>query len=260
VKVGIITIATGKYDTFVKGLVDSCEQNFLPGVDKKYIIFSDSKQIEENDKVQVIHQEKLGWPYDTMMRFHMFDSQRKELSKFDYLFFMNANLKIVDEVSNNILNTEGTCGIIATIHPGIYIGLTTPGSSSFRNKMRYPVERRKESGFYIPFGKESFYFQGCFNGGESKKFLSMSRSLKRLMDKDLENNIIPIWHDESALNWYLNKKKPKMLNPTFAYPDCGVNIGNPAFDIYAKIIQDFGSPKIIQIDKSAHGGHGFLRS
>jgi hypothetical protein len=84
VKVGIITIATGKYDTFVKGLVDSCEQNFLPGVDKKYIIFSDSKQIEENDKVQVIHQEKLGWPYDTMMRFHMFDSQRKELSKFDH--------------------------------------------------------------------------------------------------------------------------------------------------------------------------------
>ena len=267
-KVGIITIATGKYDVFVKDLVNSCEENFLPNIEKEYIIFSDSNRIKSSERVTIFHQEKLGWPYDTMMRFHMFDSQREKLSGFDYLFFMNANLKIISPIREDILKTKGTCGIIATVHPGVYVRLVTPVlnidrtkyDTPFLNKKLYPLERRKESKFYVPFGKEYFYFQGCFNGGESKKFLSMSRSLKNLMDKDLENNIIPLWHDESALNWYLNGKNPKILDPTFAYPDCGPNIGNPRLDIYSRIIKDFGSPKIIQIDKLLHGGHSFLRS
>jgi len=45
-KVGIITIATGKYDIFVGGLIESCENNFLPDVEKEYIIFSDSDRLK----------------------------------------------------------------------------------------------------------------------------------------------------------------------------------------------------------------------
>jgi len=267
-KVGIITIATGKYDIFVGGLIESCENNFLPDVEKEYIIFSDSDRLKSSERVTVVPQEKLGWPYDTMMRFHMFDSQREKLSEFDYLFFMNANLKIVSHIGEDILKTEGTCGIIATVHPGVYVNLVTPNfnvnpgqqETSFLNKKLYPLERRKRSNFYVPFEKEFLYFQGCFNGGETGKFLAMSKVLKDLMDKDLEREIIPLWHDESALNWYLNDKNPKTLAPTFAYPDAGADIGNPSVDVYARIIRDFGNPKIIQLNKSLHGGHEFLRS
>ena len=267
-KVGIITIATGKYDIFVGGLIESCENNFLPDVEKEYIIFSDSDRLKSSERVTVVPQEKLGWPYDTMMRFHMFDSQREKLSEFDYLFFMNANLKIVSPIGEDILKTEGTCGIIATVHPGVYVKLVTPVlninhtkyETPFLNKKLYPLERREESNFYVPFEKEFLYFQGCFNGGETEKFLSMSKTLKDLMDKDLERKIIPLWHDESALNWYLNDKNPRVLDPSFAYPDAGAHIGNPGVDLYARVIRDFGYPKIIQLDKSLHGGHGFLRS
>jgi hypothetical protein len=270
-KVGIITIATGKYDIFVAGLVESCENNFLPDIEKEYIIFSDSDRIKSSERVTVVPQEKLGWPYDTMMRFHMFDSQREKLSEFDYLFFMNANLKIVSHIGEDILKTEGTCGIIATVHPGVYVRFVTPDLNVgqvgryqreifYLNKKLYPLERREKSSFYVPFGEEFVYFQGCFNGGETEKFLSMSKILKDLMNKDLESKIIPLWHDESALNWYLNDKNPKALDPSFAYPDAGADIGNPEIDVYTRVIQDFGSPKIIQLDKSLHGGHGFLRS
>lgn len=267
-KIAITTIATGKYDIFVPSLINSCEKYFLPDLEKTYFIFTDSDKILSSDKVKLVSQKKLGWPYDTMMRFHMFDSQRDKFLGFDYIFFMNANLRIVSRINNDILETEGTCGIIATVHPGIYVDLVYPNFNinhtqnkiPFLNKEIYPLERRKESNFYIPFGKESLYFQGCFNGGETKKFISMSKILRDLIDKDLETGIIPLWHDESALNWYLNDKNPKVLDPTFAYPDSTVGTETNIITKYTRIIHDFGRPKIIQIDKSLHGGHDFLRS
>ena len=62
-KVGIITIATGKYDIFVGGLVESCENNFLPNIEKEYIIFSDSDRIKSSERVTVFHQEKMQMKY-----------------------------------------------------------------------------------------------------------------------------------------------------------------------------------------------------
>ena len=42
------------------------------------------------------------------------------LSEMDYLFFMNANMKIVDIVDESILPKDNECGITSTIHPGYY--------------------------------------------------------------------------------------------------------------------------------------------
>jgi len=246
-RIAVITIATGRYDIFIPGLVESCEKNFLPTLEKKYFIFTDSDNIKSSGNVIRIEQKKLVWPFDTMMRFHMFNSIKEQLIGFDYVFFMNANLKIKSTVGNFILETPDGCGLIATLHPGFYS----------KPKIFYPLERNPMSVFYLPENKEKNYYQGCFNGGKSSDFLKMSEELSHLIDIDLRQNIIPIWHDESALNWYLIEKDPKILDPTYAYPDFSGD--NPSEDPHYEIIKKFGDPKIIQLNKDNFGGKKKLR-
>jgi len=268
-KIAITTIATGKYDVFVPSLIDSCEKYFLPNLEKKYFIFTDSDKILTSDKVVKVNQNKLGWPYDTMLRFHMFSSIEKELENFDFVFFMNANMEVVSLISEDILPTEEESGLVATHHPGFYK----------KDPEKFTYERNHRSNFYIPFGSGETYVQGCFNGGRSKEFLKMCREIKERMDADLMNKIIPVWHDESALNWYLLDKNPKILHPTYAWPefvflteekiikmmaDIGID------ECYAYFDREETDPyldikggeriRIIQRDKNLFGGKNKLRN
>lgn len=276
-KIGIITIATGKYSIYVPELVKSCELFFLKNYEKNYFIFSDSdeenfKNFNGAEKILKIHQDKLGWPYDSMMRFHMFNNNRDILSEMDYLFFMNANMVVSSEVNDQILPKNNICGIVSTIHPGYY-----------KSKTNYPYEMNPKSVFNVPKGTGDYYFQGCFNGGRSKEFLEMSTKIASYMDIDLANGIIPIWHDESALNWYLINKDPHILPPTYAYPErCdGEKIikalleKNDSSDLhflsadlieaqtpqdpYEYMIDEISEPKIIQRNKNMDGGKIYLR-
>lgn len=278
-KIGIITIATGRYSMYIQELVETAENLFLTDHDRKYFIYTDS-DIEQlgsfkgSEKIIKIHQDKLGWPYDSMMRFHMFDKEKKLLSEMDYLFFMNANMKIVDIVDESILPKDNECGINSTIHPGYYRN---------KNPYNYPYERDSESEFYIGYGSGSSYYQGCFNGGRSADFLNMSLILKNKMDKDIKNKIIPVWHDESALNWYLVDKDPLALPPTYAYPEnCNgddikralyaKNEGEDLHELSADIaeanltenpfeylVREISNPKIVQRNKNMQGGKIYLR-
>ena len=267
-KIAITTIATGKYDVFVPSLIDSCERYFLPNLEKKYFIFTDSNKISTSDKVVKVNQNKLGWPYDTMMRFHMFSSIEKELENFDFIFFMNANMEVVSLVSKEILPTEEESGLVATHHPGFYR----------KHSNLFTYERNPKSNFYIPFGSGKNYVQGCFNGGRSREFLKMCREIRSRMDADLMNEIIPVWHDESALNWYLLDKNPKILHPVYAWPEF-INLKKKEILEMAELIgqdevnhylfrgkkdpfmhiRDRKKIRIIQRDKNFFGGKRNLR-
>lgn len=262
---------------YIPELVESCENLFLESHDKKYFVYTDSDlaplgDFVGSDKIIKIHQERLGWPYDSMMRFHMFSAFEKILSDVDYLFFMNANMKVVSKVDDSILPANNKCGIVATEHPGYY-GKNVP----------HPHESNPNSLFFVKLNNRSKYFQGCFNGGRSKEFLKMSRVLKKRMDIDLKNGIIPIWHDESAMNWYLVGKDVHVLHPTYAYPEyCDGEIIKKSLleknsdadipllysdfmearnqeDPFKHLIKGHNFPKIIQRNKNKDGGKIYLR-
>jgi hypothetical protein len=44
---GILLISTGKYDRFVKPLLDSLDKNFLTNQKKKYYLFTDKDFVDE---------------------------------------------------------------------------------------------------------------------------------------------------------------------------------------------------------------------
>jgi len=236
-RVGILYICTGKYDRFFKDFYESCEKYFMPGVEKTYYVWTDSKdEIFQKEDVVKIYQEKLGWPNDTMMRFQIFNSQRELLVREDFLYFFNANMLFVEPIYDFEVSIPLDKDFTAVVHPS-YFGN--------KNSDTFPYERNIDSRFCIPYGQGEFYYQGCFFGGRTFSMLKMFYSLRELIEEDLGAGIVPLVHDESALNWYFKNREIRPLTPAFAYPESW----NIPFE-----------KKIIQLDKSKLGGHDFLRS
>jgi hypothetical protein len=215
-KIAIFTISLGKYNIFFKDLYDSVNTKFLPNHDKTFFVFTDTDFFKKDNLIQ-IKQEKLGWPYDTMNRFHFMCQIKETLLEYDYVFFFNINMKVLHPIGDEILPDNSNDFLMGCNHP---LHFNWPINS-------LPYERNPKSTCYIPYDAGEKYYQGCFNGGRSKEFLEMAEILKSNIDTDIKNNIIPIWHDESMLNWYYSKKQPLVLDYTYIYPESFTLEGTP---------------------------------
>ena len=82
------------------------------------------------------------------------------------------------------------------------------------------------------------YYAGGFNGGKPEHFLKMSQTIVDNVEKDFENGLVAVWHDESHMNRYLINNPPTIeLTPSYCYPEAArINPGgwNVPFD--AKIV------------------------
>ena len=234
-KIGILYICTGKYDIFWNGFYKSAEKYLLPNTEKHYFVFTDSEQIQSSNKIHKIYQQQLGWPKDTLMRFHLFLNIEKDLKQMDFLFFFNANYTFVKSITENeILPTEKDNFLIGQIHPVAY----------HKNRTDFNYEANAVSTAFVEADKGSYYFAGGLIGGRTVEFIRMCYQLKNNIDKDFQNNIIAIWHDESHINKFFSETEPKKLHPGFCYPQ----------DWYLPFEQ-----KTLLLDKNKFGGHGYLR-
>lgn len=232
--VNILTICTGKYSIFFEKFFQSCEKHFLKKYKKKYFVFTDNN-LFENESIVKVGQPKLGWPNDSMMRFKMFNKVLNQLPSDEYVFFFNINMLFVNDVNEEVFPSKENHFLMGVIHPGY--NNTDP--------LNFPYERNPKSNFFIPYEKGQKYFQGCFNGGRVKEFWEMSMILEKKIDEDMENKIVPIWHDESALNWFYMNVNPLSLPFSYAYPE-SYTVKSDKY--------------IIQIDKDKLGGKNYLRS
>jgi hypothetical protein len=236
-KIGILYICTGKYSIFWKEFYESSETLLLQEHDKEYFVFTDADKIEyeEKENVHKIFQEKQEWPLPTLLRFHIFLRVEQELQKMDYIFFFNANMKIVATITpGEILpDPDKEDGLTVVLHSGYYKAKSS----------QLPYERKQKNSLaYLDKGR--YYFQGCLNGGTRTAYLKMIHKLKENIQTDLDNNIIATWHDESHLNKYMADKNPRILSPAYSYSE-----GDKL---------DF-QPKILMLDKTRLGGHKYMR-
>jgi len=224
--VGLLIIATNKYDIFVKPLIDSARKFFLKNHKVTFYVFTNSEKLNDlGNDVVLINQEHKPWPYMTLFRYKIFNSNRDKFSKEDYLYYSDADMLFFNEVGDEILGD-----LVATIHPGFLGGRGTP------------AEEKIESTAYVSKDETMTYFAGGFNGGSRESFLKMSETLDKNIDLDLDKNIIAVWHDESHMNRYMIDNKPTLiLNPSYCYPESWNLAG------YDK--------KILALDKS----HGDMR-
>lgn len=161
------------------------------------------------------------WPLPTLMRYHLFLQQEDILKNYDYIFYLDADMRMVGVVGEEILGD----------------GLTMAQHPMYALARRYipPYEPNPNSTAYIPrFGRiqavdgipyfEPLYAAGGFQGGKSADFIKAMWSMKRNIDKDFNNNYTAIWNDESHWNYYLSQRPPAVvLDPGYIYPDSLIN-------------------------------------
>ena len=233
-KIAILYICTGKYSVFWDGFYTSTQANLFKNCHIEYFVFTDQKIKKLDKNVHLIYQEKMGWPNDTLLRYHLFSKIKTSLEKFDYIFFMNANLIVEKEITEDLLPLKEQ--LLGVIHPGFFD----------KEPHHFTYERNPLSTAYISHNEGQYYFMGGFNGGKASAFLKLIEVLTRNIQNDLDRNIIAIWHDESHINRYFinNRDLLKVVGPEFGYPE-GWSI---PFD-----------RKITILDKTKFGGHSFLR-
>lgn len=173
--------------------------------------------------VTVFPTEPIEWPFPTLLRYNLFLQQEEKLKEYDYIFYCDVDMRFEGIVGDEILGD----GITVAPHPGYYT----------RKEYWPPYEPNPESASYIKRpgkvvqidGKPRFmpfYCAGGFQGGTSQVFIEAMKKTKDLIDKDMTNNYIPIWNDETAWNKYVFDVQTKeeidktiFLDPSYIYPD-----------------------------------------
>lgn len=234
-KVALLYIGVGKYFCFWEDFYKTCEQNFLPGIEKHYYFVTD-QEAEVADNVTTIYQQDLGWPCNTMYRFMFFLRKKEELKAYDYMFFCNANTRFVQTITpEEILPMKPEDG-----------GLLMLTWQAFdADPETFGFERRAESAACVPYGTKQIYYQGTLNGGTGEEFIKLLEGCHNIVDTDFRNGYVPVAHDESALNAYMMGRKCKLVDSTYGRPEHR---------------DKKHTAKIVFCDKDKVLGHAYLRN
>jgi histo-blood group ABO system transferase len=199
-KILLFTIASGKYyDSFIIDLYQSMKQYVQFEFD--FICFSDNTVEDGITKIQIQH---LPFPLNTLLRYEIFTQNADVFKKYDYVFYLDADMKIVGEITKDIVSDS-----VNVLHPGFYE----------KSRDCFAYEKNEKSLAYVDPEEGTNYYQGCFQGGRTDLFLKMCYELRENIRKDLKNNIIAEWWDESHMNRYkINNPPTKILLPDYALP------------------------------------------
>lgn len=172
--------------------------------------------------------EHTGWPYPTLMRYHLFLQQEELLSTYDYLFYCDIDMLFANTVGDEIIGN----GLTAAEHPMYHL----------RPSFKFPLEPNPLSAAYIKVPQH--YFAGGFQGGRAADFIKAMWAMKRSIDKDFSINYLARWNDESHWNRYLFENPPAIiLDPSYVYPDSLIK------DYYEPIWGQSFVPRLITLTK-----------
>ena len=197
--VGLLLIATGKYDIFLQPLLESVDKYFFPNDEVQIYLFTDKNYTSK--QITIFPIQHRPFPYPTLYRYRFFTTYAGAI-KSDYLFYMDVDMLFVDYVGKEILGD-----LVAVRHPGYFRGgwgdYGTP-----KNSLAYvnPKERRG-------------YYAGGFQGGRRDNYLSAALGMATNIDIDKSAGIVAQWHDEAHWNKYLTTHPFKELTPSYCFPE-----------------------------------------
>jgi hypothetical protein len=207
--IGVMIISTGgpRYTQFIPALRDSLRAFFPP---HQTILFTDAA---DDFGVDIkIPYSVSGWPIGTLMRYKAFLGARDILEQYDYLFYLDCDMKIMAPIDASEICGDG---ITAVIHPAW--GIYPLGYEKNPKSLAYIAEEPRSPQYP---DSNFVYYQGCVQGGKTQNYLDMCTLLSHNIDLDLTNGgYIAIRHDESHLNRYLADHPPAIaLDPVYAFP------------------------------------------
>lgn len=228
-KTALIIIATGPvYWDYAADLMRSAARFFVP---HNTVLFTDCPNDLNADMEYIIP--AAGFPEATLMRYHTILKAENLLRSFDFCYFCDSDMRFVSPIEESEIFSDG---ITATEHPG-YVGRLGPS------------ETNPKSASFCPQVKP--YFCGGFDGGKTEAYIEMAKAIKASIDEDAKNGIVPIWHDESSKNKYLQDHPPaKILDPSFCYPQGEYeNPGGYYRQLWTKAGRTGIIPKLVALEK-----------
>lgn len=247
-KVGLMFIAVNpSYWQYAKQVIDGVRQYFLPGHETEIMLWTDMQNWPEAKDVSygatVFPIDQMDWPYPTLMRYHFFLKQEEYLKKFDYIFYLDLDMRVVNIVGDEIFGQNLTMAR----HPMYQV----------RQNLWYPYEPNPASSAYIKQpgkiiekdGQKMFqpvYAAGGFQGGTTESFLEAMHAMQESIDADLDKGYIARWNDESHWNKYLYEHGMQDvvdLDVSYIYPDSMIN------EYYKPIWGRDYTPRIITLTK-----------
>ena len=231
-KVAITFIGTNKYLDFLPKYYENIEKYFLPNSEKTIFAFTDGELNDTPDNLKVYHQEHLEWPFITLKRFEIINKAREEIDKHDWLVFIDADAIPVVEITEEEFFTNKP--LFGVHHPCHFLGMEphtqAPGAYDQNPNSEAYVDTSK--------GLPEVYYQGCFWGGKVPNVCAMIDELEARVNRDLEKNVVALWHDESQINKYFLERLDMVhtYGPEYAFPE--------VFKDYCQF-----SPKIVHLAK-----------
>jgi len=213
-KLAVVFIGTNRYLNFLPTWHEACEQYLVPSTEKKYFVFTDGELDGVPDNIIPYHQKHLPWPYITLYRFGTILKAKEDLQKFDFVLFLDADMRVVDTVTEEDLFTDKK--FIGVHHPCHYMKMSPhtefPGAFETNPQSCAAISKSDDI---------STYWQGCLWGGKVPHVIDMMEELDRRTKDDETRNVIAEWHDESQMNKFFveNKSEVHTLGPSFAYPE-----------------------------------------
>lgn len=197
--------------------------------------------MEIRQSVKVFPTDPVEWPLPTLLRYNLFLQEEEYLKKFDYLFYIDVDMQIVDWIGEEIFGDGLTAAEhpMYALRPNLYPPYEpNPNSTAYIKRPGRIIEEDGKPRF------KPFYYAGGFQGGRTKEWISAMKVMKKNTEDDFNNNYIAIWNDESHWNKYLSENPPAVvLNPSYIYPDSLIQ------DYYIKIWGRNYSPKIMTLTK-----------
>ena len=231
-KVAITFIGTNKYLDFLPKYYENIEKYFLPNSEKTIFAFTDGELNDTPDNLKVYHQEHLEWPFITLKRFEIINKAREEIEKHDWLVFIDGDALPVTTITEEEFFTDKP--LFGVHHPCHFLGMEphtqAPGA----------YDQNPDSEAYVDTSKglPEVYYQGCFWGGKVPNVCAMIDELEARVNRDLEKNVVALWHDESQINKYFLERLDMVhtYGPEYAFPE--------VFKDYCQF-----SPKIVHLAK-----------
>jgi histo-blood group ABO system transferase len=198
-RIGLCVMATGVYIQYIPRLLDSADRYFLPNHEVTYFVFTDSSF--EHAHTTTIYQEQLGWPYDSMMRFHTYLKHADQFADLDYVYAIDADMGFAAHVGDEILSDR-----VATI------------LSVHLFKAQKPYEANPLSTAYVHVNEGREYYAGAFYGGSRDEFVRLVKKTSEQVDIDLARGYIAWANDESHINRYFVDNRPTLeLSPSYCH-------------------------------------------
>jgi hypothetical protein len=164
----------------------------------------------------------LPWPYITLKRFEIINKAREEIKKNDWFVFIDADALPVATVTEEEF-LERCCGastdevpLFGVHHPCHYMKMPP----HLQGTGAYETNEKSEAYFDVS-ELPPVYWQGCFWGGKVPSALAMIDELEARVNRDLENDVVAVWHDETQINKYFFEREFDVhtFGPEYAYPE-----------------------------------------